>query len=86
LEDFISQWYCLRGEGQSKDKAMSHKRMREEEARLEAEIAGLLMKAETEDAEEDRRYGRDKRGDELPAGAGVQGGLTGEDQRSQGRP
>ena len=56
------------------------------EARLEAEIAGLLVKAETEDAEEDRRYGRDKRGDELPAGAGVQGGLTGEDQRSQGRP
>jgi transposase len=50
----------------SKHKAMSYKRMREEESRLEAEIAGLLKKAEAEDAEEDRRYGRDKRGDELP--------------------
>lgn len=50
----------------SKHKAMSYKRMREEEARLEAEIAELLKKAEAEDAEEDRRYGRDKRGDELP--------------------
>lgn len=50
----------------SKHKAMSYKRMREEEARLEAEIVELLKKAEAEDAEEDRRYGRDKRGDELP--------------------
>ncbi len=50
----------------SKHKAMSYKRMREEEARLEAEIAGLLQKAEAEDAAEDRRYGQDKRGDELP--------------------
>lgn len=51
----------------SKHKAMSYKRMREEESRLEAEIAGLLQKAEAEDAAEDRRYGRDKRGDELPS-------------------
>lgn len=50
----------------SKHKAMSYKRMREEEARLAAEIAELLQKAEDEDAAEDRRYGRDKRGDELP--------------------
>jgi len=50
----------------SKHKAMSYKRMGEEESRLEAEIAGLLKKAEAEDAAEDRRYGRDKRGDELP--------------------
>jgi transposase len=50
----------------SKHKAMSYKRMKEEESRLEAEIAGLLQKAEAEDAAEDRRYGRDKRGDELP--------------------
>ncbi len=50
----------------SKHKAMSYKRMKEEESRLEAEIAELLKKAEAEDAAEDRRYGRDKRGDELP--------------------
>ena len=51
----------------SKHKAMSYKRMREEESRLEAEIAELLKKAEDADAEEDRRYGRNKRGDELPS-------------------
>ena len=50
----------------SKHKAMSYKRMKEEEARLEAEVAELLKKAEAEDEEEDRRYGKDKRGDELP--------------------
>jgi transposase len=50
----------------SKHKAMSYKRMKEEEARLEAEVAELLKRAEAVDAEEDQRYGRDKRGDELP--------------------
>jgi len=50
----------------SKHKAMSYKRMKEEEACLEAEVAELLKKAEAEDKEEDRRYGKDKRGDELP--------------------
>jgi transposase len=50
----------------SKHKAMSYKRMRDEEARLEAEVKELLAKAETTDAEEDREYGEDKRGDELP--------------------
>ena len=50
----------------SKHKAMSYKRMKEEEARLEAEIRELLQKAEAVDEEEDRRYGKDKRGDELP--------------------
>jgi len=50
----------------SRHKAMSYKRMKEEETRLEAEIAELLKKAEAEDEEEDRRYGKDKRGDELP--------------------
>ena len=50
----------------SKHKAMSYKRMKEEEARLEAEIKGMLQKAEVVDEEEDRRYGKDKRGDELP--------------------
>jgi len=50
----------------SKHKAMSYKRMKEEEARLEAEIAELMRKAAAVDEEEDHRYGKDKRGDELP--------------------
>lgn len=50
----------------SRHKAMSYKRMKEEEARLEAEIAELMKKAEAVDEEEDHRYGKDKRGDELP--------------------
>lgn len=50
----------------SKHKAMSYKRMKEEEARLESEISELLKIAEVTDKEEDRRYGKNKRGDELP--------------------
>ena len=50
----------------SKHKAMSYKRMKEEEARLEAEIAVLLKQAQQTDEEEDVHYGKDKRGDELP--------------------
>jgi transposase len=50
----------------SKHKAMSYKRMKEEEARLEAEIKALLQKAVAIDDEEDRQYGKNKRGDELP--------------------
>jgi transposase len=50
----------------SKHKAMSYKRMQEEEARLEAEITALLKGAEVTDEEEDRRYGKNRRGDELP--------------------
>lgn len=50
----------------SKHKAMSYKRMKEEEARLEAEVMDLLKKAEAVDEEEDQRYGKGKRGDELP--------------------
>lgn len=40
--------------------------MKEEEARLEAEVTELLRRSEAIDTEEDRRYGKDKRGDELP--------------------
>jgi transposase len=50
----------------SKHKAMSYKRMKEEEARLEAEVRELLNRAEVVDDEEDHQYGKDKRGDELP--------------------
>ena len=51
----------------SKHKAMSYGRMHTEEARLAAEVAVMLKQAAAIDAEEDRRYGRDVRGDELPA-------------------
>ena len=50
----------------SKHKAMSYGRMKEKEAQLESEVAELLRRAGEVDDEEDRRYGRDKRGDELP--------------------
>ena len=58
----------------SRHKAMSYERMLKAERRLEAEIAALranvralLEEAEAVDAEEDERYGPDRRGDELPA-------------------
>src|SRR5258707_732090 len=51
----------------SKHKAMSYGRMQEEEKRLKEEVKRLLEQAEAADAEEDARYGRDRRGDELPA-------------------
>ena len=50
----------------SRHKAMSYKRMKEKEAQLTAEVAELLRRAQEVDDEEDRRYGKDKRGDELP--------------------
>ena len=50
----------------SKHKAMSYRRMKEKEAQLAAEVAELLRRAQEVDDEEDRRYGKDKRGDELP--------------------
>ena len=57
----------------SRHKAMSYERMVKAEAQLEAEIAAiranvraLLGEAEAVDAEEDERYGLDRRGDELP--------------------
>jgi transposase len=51
----------------SKHKAMSYGRMEEAEKKLEAEVKGLLAEAERVDAEEDGKYGKGKRGDELPA-------------------
>ncbi len=50
----------------SRHKAMSYGRMRQEEKRLRREIAGLLDQAAATDAEEDRLYGPDRRGDEVP--------------------
>jgi len=50
----------------SKHAAMSYARMQEAEQRYAQEIAELLAQAEAADAEEDARYGKDRRGDELP--------------------
>jgi transposase len=50
----------------SKHKAMSYMRMKKEEERLQAEVRELLKRAQQVDEEEDRQYGRDERGDELP--------------------
>jgi len=50
----------------SKHKAMSYGRMKRAEAVLQREVEELLQRAEQADAAEDRRYGKDKRGDELP--------------------
>jgi transposase len=51
----------------SKHKAMSYGRMQEEEKRLKEEVRRLLKQAEATDGEEDARYGRDGKEDELPA-------------------
>jgi transposase len=51
----------------SKHKAMSYDRMREKEKQLKAEVKQLLAQAEAADAAEDQQYGKDRRGDELPA-------------------
>jgi len=50
----------------SKHKAMSYGRMDETEKRLREEVRKLLGQAEAADKEEDRRYGAERRGDELP--------------------
>lgn len=50
----------------SKHKAMSYGRMVTEEVRLTAEVQRLLTQAEAADAQDDVRYGPDRRGDELP--------------------
>jgi transposase len=50
----------------SRHKAMSYQRMKQEEKRLGREIDELLRQAERVDADEDKHYGPDRRGDELP--------------------
>jgi len=51
----------------SKHKAMSYERMEETEQKLAEEVQALLAEAARVDAEEDGKYGKGKRGDELPA-------------------
>ncbi len=50
----------------SKHKAMSYGRMEEAEKRLKEEVQDLLKQAEAADEEEDKRYGRERQGEELP--------------------
>ena len=51
----------------SKHKAMSYERLKKREAELQAEVDRWLAAAEAADAEEDKAFGKDKRGDEMPA-------------------
>jgi transposase len=50
----------------SKHKAMSYARMCQKQAQYESEVAQLLKRAQETDEAEDREYGKDVRGDELP--------------------
>ena len=50
----------------SKHKAMSYERMGKREAELQAEVDGWLKAAEAADAAEDKAFGADKRGEEMP--------------------
>jgi len=50
----------------SKHKAMSYERMGKAEKELEEEVKALLAEAARIDAEEDGKYGKGRRGDELP--------------------
>lgn len=50
----------------SRHKGMSYGRMKREEERLEKEIKALLKEAEQADRREDREFGENNRGDELP--------------------
>jgi transposase len=51
----------------SKRKAMSYARLSEKEKVLAEEVSALLAEAERIDAAEDEKFGKDRRGDELPA-------------------
>jgi phytoene dehydrogenase-like protein len=44
---------------------MSYQRMKEEEKRLREEIRELMVKAKRADEQEDKRYGKDRRGGEI---------------------
>lgn len=51
----------------SKYQTLSYERMKDAEQELAAEVGRLLQEAQRIDDEEDERYGRGQRGDELPA-------------------
>lgn len=54
----------------SKHKAMSYGRMKKAEGELEEKVKKLLRQAETIDAQEDARYGKGRRGDEVEGDLG----------------
>lgn len=49
-----------------KHKAMSYKRMQQEEPKLDAEVRSWMQQAQAADAAEDAQHGPDRRGDEAP--------------------
>ena len=51
----------------SKHKAMSYERMKEQEEAIRQQVEEMLAQAEATDAAEDAQYGKNQRGDELPA-------------------
>jgi len=55
------------GASANKHKAMSYQRMVDEEQRLKREIRAMLEAAVAEDEADDACYGKERRGDELPA-------------------
>ena len=67
----------------SKHKAMSYGRMKQDISRLEQEIARLLKEADKADRREDKKYGADKRGDELPEELARRETRSGQDHGSQ---
>jgi len=50
----------------SKHKSMSYDRMQDVEKELQSEIDSILAEAESKDNEEDAKFGKGRRGDELP--------------------
>ena len=52
----------------SKRKAMSYERMKKQKTEVGEQIRDLLNRARAADEDEDQRYGKDRRGDELPDG------------------
>ena len=69
----------------SKHKAMSYQRMGQREAELQAEVDGWLKSAEAADAAEDKAFGADRRGDEMPDWVANKQARLAKISRSQGR-
>ena len=67
----------------SKHKAMSYGRMKQREDELAAEVRRWLQQAEATDAGGRRRFGADRRGDELPDGCADQAGAAAKIRRAK---
>src|SRR5260221_8949401 len=64
-------------------RSMSYGRMEESEKRLREEVKRLMKQAEAVDEEEDKRYGRDRHGEELPEELQRRGTREGRDQEDK---